>query len=138
MLNQTYNNLEIILVNDGSPDNCLHICKQYSNKDKRVKIINKKNGGLSDARNVGIKAATGEWLTFVDSDDYVSDDYIEYLLKIVLKNKCDIGVVLPQDVYENKIVKDLKIKEKILMELRINIENEQENMQVTEDMEVRK
>jgi len=76
---QTYQNLEIILVDDGSPDNCGKICDDYAARDKRIKVIHKENGGLSDARNVAIDVAKGEWITFVDSDDYISPDYVETL-----------------------------------------------------------
>ena len=69
LINQTYYNLEIILVNDGSTDNSLIFCKEFANNDNRIKIINKKNGGLSDARNVGLNNATGKYISFVDSDD---------------------------------------------------------------------
>lgn len=79
ILNQTYRNLEILLVDDGSPDNCGRICDEYAAKDSRIRIIHKKNGGLSDARNAALDVMTGEYVTFIDSDDYVSDDYVEYL-----------------------------------------------------------
>ena len=72
IINQTYTNLEIILVDDGSPDNCLKICDEYAKKDSRIKVVHKKNGGLSDARNAGLEIATGEYIGFVDSDDYIS------------------------------------------------------------------
>lgn len=83
ILNQTYRNLEILLVDDGSPDNCGRICDEYAAKDSRIRIIHKKNGGLSDARNAALDVMTGEYVTFIDSDDYVSDDYVEYLYKII-------------------------------------------------------
>ena len=70
IINQTYRNIEIILVDDGSPDNCGKICDEYAKKDSRVKVIHKKNGGLSDARNKGTEVATGEYIMYVDSDDY--------------------------------------------------------------------
>ena len=82
ILNQTYRNLEILLVDDGSPDNCGRICDEYAAKDSRIRIIHKKNGGLSDARNAALDVMTGEYVTFIDSDDYVSDDYVEYLYKL--------------------------------------------------------
>ncbi len=72
ILNQTYDNLEIILVNDGSTDNCPEICDEYAHKDSRVKVIHKKNGGLSSARNRGIDESTGEYIMFVDSDDWIN------------------------------------------------------------------
>ncbi|MBR6143976.1 MAG: glycosyltransferase family 2 protein [Treponema sp.] len=81
VLSQTYKNIEIILVDDGSPDTCPKICDEYAVKDSRVRVIHKENGGLSDARNAGIKIATGEWLSFVDSDDVVHPQMIELLIK---------------------------------------------------------
>lgn len=79
VLKQTYSNLEIILVDDGSPDNCPSICDEYAKKDDRIKVIHKQNGGLSDARNVGIKNATGEYITLLDSDDYIHNEMIQIL-----------------------------------------------------------
>lgn len=83
LINQTYKFIEIILVNDESPDNSVDICEQYVKKDSRIKLIHKKNGGLSDARNVGIKNATGEYILFVDSDDYIELSACEKFLEIV-------------------------------------------------------
>ena len=80
ILAQTYTNLEVILVDDGSPDDCGAICDEYAAKDERVRVIHKENGGLSDARNVGLDAATGEYIAFVDSDDYLACDYIAELM----------------------------------------------------------
>ena len=80
ILEQTYQNLEIILVDDGSPDNCPAICDEYAAKDKRVKVIHKPNGGPSDARNVGMAAATGEYLSFVDSDDWLGNTHFECMM----------------------------------------------------------
>ena len=71
LVNQTYKNLEIILVDDGSPDNCPEMCDRWAKQDKRIRVIHKKNGGLSDARNAGMRIATGEYIAFVDSDDLV-------------------------------------------------------------------
>ena len=92
ILNQTYKNLEIWLVDDGSPDNCGQICDEYSKIDDRIKVIHKENGGLSDARNVAIDQATGEWITFIDSDDYVSVEYVETLYNLVEKYDCEVSV----------------------------------------------
>lgn len=89
---QTYKNIEIILVDDGSPDSSGAICDEYARKDKRIKVIHKENGGLSDARNVAIDIAVGEYITFVDSDDYVALDYVETLYRLVEKYQCKIGV----------------------------------------------
>lgn len=83
VLNQTYNNLEIILVDDGSPDSCGLICDKYREKDTRIKVIHKTNGGLSSARNAGIEIASGDYYMFVDSDDYIHADMVEKLLEAV-------------------------------------------------------
>lgn len=91
ILNQTYKNLEIILVDDGSPDNCGKICDDYAKKDKRIKVIHKKNGGLSDARNAGIKVATGEYIGFVDSDDWISKNMYEKLYNLFTTNDIEIA-----------------------------------------------
>lgn len=90
IVNQTYKNLEIILVNDGSTDNSYKICEEYACKDKRIKTINKENGGLSDARNAGLKIATGEYVSFIDSDDYIELDMIYNLYQGIIKNYADI------------------------------------------------
>ena len=76
---KTYKELEIILVDDGSPDNCPQMCDEWAKKDKRIKVIHKENGGVSSARNDGIKKSTGEYITFVDSDDWIDLDYFEKL-----------------------------------------------------------
>lgn len=91
VINQDYPDLEIILVDDGSPDQCGEICENYAKKDARIKVIHKKNGGLSDARNVAIDIALGEYITFVDSDDYVSSDYVSTLYELIKKNNCKIS-----------------------------------------------
>lgn len=87
--NQTYNNLEIILVDDGSPDKCGSMCDVYAQNDSRIKVIHKKNGGLSDARNAGIDIAKGDYITFVDSDDFVFKEHIERLVDIATKYHSD-------------------------------------------------
>lgn len=85
LLNQTYKNLEIILSDDGSTDNSALICDHYAVHDSRIKVIHKKNGGLSDARNAGLDMATGEYIAFIDSDDYFELDAIETLVMIAIK-----------------------------------------------------
>lgn len=92
IVHQTYSNLEIVLVDDGSPDRCPEICDEYAKKDNRVKVIHQDNGGLAHARNVGIANSNGEYLTFVDSDDYVSNDYVESLHKGLTESGADISV----------------------------------------------
>lgn len=93
VLSQTYTNLEIILVNDGSTDNSGKICDEYAQKDKRIKVIHKRNGGLSSARNAGIKMATGQFLSFIDSDDWVDKKFIEILYNLICKYKTEISCV---------------------------------------------
>lgn len=90
IVNQTYKNIEIILVDDGSPDNCPAICDVWCKKDKRIKVVHKKNGGLSDARNAGMRVATGEYFVFIDSDDTVSSEYIEKMMCIMQQENADI------------------------------------------------
>lgn len=79
ILNQTYKNLEIILIDDGSTDNSGKICDEYALKDNRIKVIHKENGGLSSARNAGLDICSGDYIGFVDSDDYIAEDMYEYL-----------------------------------------------------------
>lgn len=90
IINQTYENLEIILVDDGSPDGCPRICDEYAKKDKRIKVIHKKNGGLSSARNAGLDIFTGEYVVFIDSDDMMINNAIELMIKELINNKSDL------------------------------------------------
>ena len=86
LLNQAYQNLEIILVDDGSKDSSWDKCERYAQKDSRIKAVHKENGGVSSARNLGIQYATGEYLGFLDSDDYVSPDLYADLVDILNSN----------------------------------------------------
>ena len=88
---QTYRNLEIILVDDGSPDNCGSLCDRLAEKDARIIVYHKENGGLSDARNFGTERATGSYIAFIDSDDYIAADYIAYLHTLLAENNGDIA-----------------------------------------------
>lgn len=90
ILNQTYKNLEIILVDDGSPDECPQICDGYAKKDRRIKVIHKKNAGVSEARNTGIKEANGDFICFVDSDDYLAKNYVSELISEQLRSGSDV------------------------------------------------
>ena len=92
VVNQSYRKLEIILVDDESPDKCPEICDKWAAKDSRIKVIHKKNGGLGHARNTGIENATGEYICFVDSDDYIASDTIEKAYEAVKKENADIGI----------------------------------------------
>ena len=91
IVNQTYTNLEIILVDDGSPDGCPQICDEYAAKDKRIIVIHKENGGLSDARNAGLDICKGEYISFVDRDDWIGENYIETLVRNAVQNHGDIS-----------------------------------------------
>lgn len=99
IINQTYKDLEIILVDDESPDNSSAICYEYAKHDARINMINKQNGGLSDARNAGLKVANGEWIVFVDGDDWLESDYIERLLSAAQNNDADIAICSFKYVY---------------------------------------
>lgn len=113
LMNQTYKNIEIILVDDGSTDNSPDICDSFELIDKRIKVIHKKNGGLSDARNAGLNLAVGEFIGFVDSDDYVSEDFIEVLYNVMCSEKSDIVECSVTKFFENNsfdsYIDDLKI-----------------------------
>lgn len=100
ILAQTHKNLEIILVDDGSPDNCPAICDEYAQQDSRIRVIHKPNGGLSDARNAGLDVAQGDYIGFVDSDDWIAPDMYEYLLNGMIKYDTDISSCQAIYVYE--------------------------------------
>ena len=90
ILNQTYNKLEIILVDDGSTDSCGAMCNDYAKRDKRVKVLHKNNGGLVSARKAGIEIAQGNYITYVDGDDWLSPNTYEVLMRYILETKADI------------------------------------------------
>lgn len=100
IVNQTYRNLEIILVDDGSPDNCPAMCDAWAERDSRIRVIHKANGGLSDARNAGMAAATGELIAFVDSDDWIAPDMYEHLYQRLSEDNIDIAACGVQMVWE--------------------------------------
>lgn len=106
ILQQTYSNLEIILVNDGSPDNCGEIADDYRNKDTRVKVIHKLNGGLSDARNKGMELVTGEYVMFVDSDDWLDKNTVEIMVNNSLNFKADVVQTAFYYAYDDKLLVD--------------------------------
>lgn len=103
ILEQTYNNLDIILVDDGSPDNCGDIIEEFRKKDERIRTIHQKNGGLSDARNSGIKIAKGKYIVYIDSDDWIEKNMIEVLYKDIIKTNSDISVCefVEEDDFQN-------------------------------------
>lgn len=92
VIHQTYPHLEIILVNDGSPDQSEEICKEFFRKDARIRYVRQENGGLSAARNTGIELATGDYITFIDPDDWVTEDYVEVLYRQLQKYNADVSV----------------------------------------------
>ncbi len=103
IINQTYKNLEIILVDDGSPDRCPQICDEYAAKDNRIQVIHKENGGLSSARNAGLNIAIGDYIAFVDSDDYLDLTMYEELINEIILNKADVSVCNPLQVMDGKV-----------------------------------
>lgn len=101
VVKQDYPDLEIILVDDGSEDESSSICDEYAEKDSRIKVIHKTNGGLSDARNAGSDVASGEYITFVDSDDSISPDYVSYLYSLIRKYGTKMSLCTHTVVFEN-------------------------------------
>ena len=134
ILNQTYDNLEIILIDDGSPDKCGKICDEYAEIDSRIKVIHKKNGGLSDARNAGLKICTGKYLTFIGADDYLLPNYVADLISNIKNADICIGgyctlydgtVKKPKYKFERKVYStDKKIS--LLEHLLLGKDNNQE------------
>jgi len=120
---QTHKNLEIILVDDGSPDACPKMCDEWAKKDGRVKVIHKQNGGLSDARNFGIDAATGKYLTFIDSDDYLDLNFCETLLNELKNNNADMVIGGVKLVYENPANEKVKNSKTVIDDSVFSVEN---------------
>lgn len=83
IINQTWKNLEVLLIDDGSPDNSGTICDRYAERDERIRVVHKKNGGACEARNVGLQEATGEYILVIDGDDWLEEDYVEYLMNLI-------------------------------------------------------
>lgn len=120
VLRQTYKDFELILVNDGSTDKSGKICDEYLKLDKRIRVIHKKNGGLSDARNIGIKAAKGEYIAFLDSDDWIENNCYETLINLIKENNADISICNFKSVINDK--EQLDKYEKFVIEKFNNIE----------------
>lgn len=114
IIHQTYSNLEIIIVNDGSTDNSLEICRSYEIKDNRVHVYSKRNGGVSSARNFGIEKSAGEYLMFVDSDDYIELDMIETLSEIMVDDvkmtMCSFKISLNNDNNIRELIEEKKFQ----------------------------
>ena len=100
IIDQTYRNLEIILVDDGSPDLCPAMCDAWRERDSRILVIHKQNGGLSDARNTGMAVASGDYIAFVDSDDWIAPEMLERLLGAIREDDSDIAACTVQMVGE--------------------------------------
>lgn len=92
IIHQTHKNIEVILVDDGSPDNSGAVCDKYAKQDHRIQVLHKKNGGACDARNQGMKLATGEYISIIDGDDWLEPDYIDYLLNLCLETNSDMSM----------------------------------------------
>lgn len=114
ILSQTFSNLEIILVDDGSPDNCGIICDEYAKKDARIIVIHKKNGGLSSARNKGLDIASGDYVMFVDGDDFVEQNFCEKAISLVNKYHVDICSFGYNEVFENRKEERKTIKPRVI------------------------
>lgn len=115
ILGQTYKNLEIILVDDGSPDSCGAICDEYAASDTRVRVIHKENGGLSSARNAGLNVASGKFIGFVDSDDWCALDMYEYLYNAMQESSADIVICGHYEVTGENL-KHIGVKGEILLD----------------------
>ncbi len=128
ILNQTYQHLEIIMVDDGSPDNCGAICDQYSAVDHRIKVIHKQNGGLSDARNVGLDMATGDFIAFVDSDDTIMPEMVEKLYQRIITDQSDMAFCGYKQVDQNGIIlSECFLPDKVLTGFDALIESYEKN-----------
>lgn len=111
VINQKYDDLQIILVDDGSTDGSGLICDEYCKKDSRIQVVHKENGGLSDARNVGLNIAFGDYIMFIDSDDYVSKDFCSCSISDANKTGADIVVFGYTNVYEDYTIESCILKE---------------------------
>ena len=126
LLAQTYQNLEIILVDDGSPDSCPALCDEWGKRDEHIVVIHKPNGGLSDARNAGVLAAHGDYIGFVDSDDYVAPDMYESLYAHLVEADADVSICGIADVYfdhtENpsEIIRTTMTSQEVLSDMLLN------------------
>ena len=138
LIEQSYHNLEILLVDDGSKDNSLSLCKEYELKDSRIKVFHKQNEGLGLTRNYGIERATGEYITFLDSDDYLTIDAVEAMLRKAVATDAD--VVIASNYYKNeeqkiamagRLYSGIEIKEILMVHMMGNNGNELDSLSYT-------
>ena len=122
ILKQSFTDFELILVNDGSPDNCPIICDEYADKDDRIKVIHKENGGLSDARNTGINKARGKYISFIDSDDFIVENAYEVLISQAEKKSLDIVTGAAIEYYAENNQKPKGIKRSFTNEVMSGID----------------
>ena len=120
IIKQTYSNIEIFLINDGSTDNSLNICKKYEIIDKRINVIDIKNKGVSNARNIGLNLCKGNYITFIDSDDFVEKDYIKTMYNKIKENNVDVVISNPIKFINNERINE---KNKIVDELILENDN---------------
>ena len=111
ILGQSFSDFEVILVDDGSPDNCGAICDDYATRDQRVKVIHKINGGLSDARNVGLDVAIGQYICFVDSDDWIEQDLLKDNVAVLEHSGADLSIFGFTEIYSDREVVHTQAKE---------------------------
>lgn len=121
--NQTYENLEIILVDDGATDSCPAICDEYAKEDTRIKVIHKKNGGLSDARNAALDICTGDYVLCVDSDDFMELDTVEMLYQTAVRNGCDISTCRYVNYYDGPVELNREQNEELVLDTATALEN---------------
>ena len=114
IINQTMTDLEIILVDDGSPDNCGKICDAYAEQDARIRVIHKENGGVSSARNAGLDICTGDYIGFVDGDDYIAPDMYKILREKITANKASIAIGAVVDVYNDLVTASKSVSNEII------------------------
>ena len=115
IIGQTYKNLEILLIDDGSPDQCGQLCDMYKTWDERIHVVHKKNGGLSDARNVGLDLCTGDYVVFVDSDDWLDLDMIEVLYNTLKENQADIAECSYRNLYKDQVVEETNCSGQLIL-----------------------
>lgn len=117
LINQTYENIEILLIDDGSADDSPQICDEWTIKDSRIKVYHKENGGVSSARNIGLKKCHADYVLFVDPDDYVANNFVEVLLDSIVNNNCDMAIINFIEKYSDETIENVnhfKTEKKLL------------------------